>query len=58
MATFSAVLMATFYRHLRAERTKTAALQVAQADTRARYPDQYYWMALVATGDPGSREDG
>jgi CHAT domain-containing protein len=50
----TAVLMAAFYRHLRAGASKAAALQAAQAETRAQYPHPYYWAAFVLTGDPGA----
>ncbi len=46
-------LMTSFYAHLRAGETKAEALQLAEADTRAKYPDPYYWAAFVLTGDPG-----
>jgi CHAT domain-containing protein/tetratricopeptide (TPR) repeat protein len=50
----TAVLMAAFYRHLRAGQSKAEALQTAQAETRATYPHPYYWAAFVLTGDPGT----
>jgi CHAT domain-containing protein len=50
----TAVLMAAFYRELRAGASKAQALQRAQATTRAQYPHPYYWAAFVLTGDPGS----
>ena len=50
----TALLMASFYGHLRAGRSKAAALQAAQAETRAQYPHPYYWAAFVLTGDPGT----
>jgi CHAT domain-containing protein len=50
----TAVLMAAFYRHLRAGASKAEALQRAQAETRAQYPHPYYWAAFVLTGDPGT----
>jgi CHAT domain-containing protein len=53
----TAVLMAAFYRHLRAGATKAVALQQAQAETRAQYPHPYYWAAFVLTGDPGAPAD-
>ncbi len=46
----TAVLMAAFCRHLRAGASKAAALQAAQAETRALYPHPYYWAGLVLTG--------
>ncbi len=46
-------LMASFYRHLRQGKSKAAALQAAQAETRARYPHPYYWAGFVLTGDAG-----
>ena len=52
----TAVLMAAFYRHLRAGLSKAEALQAAQAETRAQYPHPYYWAAFVLTGDPGRRD--
>jgi CHAT domain-containing protein len=50
----TAVLMAAFYRHLRAGASKAQALQAAQAETRAAYPHPYYGAAFVLTGDPGA----
>ncbi|MGI8552851.1 MAG: CHAT domain-containing protein [Dehalococcoidia bacterium] len=50
----TSVLMTTFYTYLRAGMSKAAALQAAQADTRAQFPNPYYWAAFVLTGDPGS----
>lgn len=50
----TSVLMTSFYEHLQAGMTKAAALQAAQADTRARFPNPYYWAGFVLTGDPGS----
>ena len=50
----TAVLMAAFYRHLRAGDGKAQALRAAQAETRAQYPHPYYWAAFVLTGDPGA----
>jgi CHAT domain-containing protein len=50
----TAVLMAAFYRELRAGASKAVALQRAQAETRALYPHPYYWAAFVLTGDPGT----
>jgi CHAT domain-containing protein/Tfp pilus assembly protein PilF len=54
----TAVLMAAFYRELRAGASKAAALQRAQAETRAQYPHPYYWAAFVLTGDPGAPASG
>jgi CHAT domain-containing protein/Tfp pilus assembly protein PilF len=54
----TAVLMAAFYRELRAGASKAVALQRAQAETRARYPHPYYWAAFVLTGDPGTSAAG
>jgi CHAT domain-containing protein len=54
----TSVLMAAFYRHLRAGASKAEALQAAQADTRAVYPHPYLWAAFVLTGDPGLRSRG
>jgi CHAT domain-containing protein/tetratricopeptide (TPR) repeat protein len=49
----TARFMTAFYTHLNAGMSKAAALRAAQADTRARYPEPYYWAAFVLTGDPG-----
>lgn len=50
----TSVFMTSFYSHLQAGMSKAAALQAAEADTRAEYPNPYYWAAFVLTGDPGS----
>jgi CHAT domain-containing protein/Tfp pilus assembly protein PilF len=49
------LLMASFYRHLKAGMGKAEALRAAQADTRVKYPNPFYWAAFVLTGDPGDR---
>ncbi len=46
-------LVTTFYTHLKQGKSKAAALQAAQAQTRSQYPHPYYWAAFVLTGDPG-----
>jgi CHAT domain-containing protein len=47
-------LMTAFYRELAAGRTAAAALQAAQAATRATYPHPYHWAAFVLSGDPST----
>jgi CHAT domain-containing protein/Tfp pilus assembly protein PilF len=47
-------LMKELYRALEQGRTKAEALQLAQARTRERYPEPYYWAAFVLTGDSGT----
>ena len=49
----TAVFMTAFYRQLSAGLAKAAALQAAQAETRASFPHPFYWAAFVLTGDPG-----
>jgi CHAT domain-containing protein len=46
--------MVSFYKHLKEGAAKAEALRKAQAETRAKYPNPYYWGAFVLTGDPGS----
>jgi CHAT domain-containing protein/tetratricopeptide (TPR) repeat protein len=46
-------LMKSFYIHLKNGMGKAEALRAAQADTRKKYPNPYYWAAFVLTGDPG-----
>ena len=48
----TAVLMTAFHRELTAGRSKAAALQMAQAETRGQYPHPYFWAAFVLSGDP------
>ncbi len=48
------LLMDRFYTHLREGMGKAQALQKAQKEVRAQYPNPYYWAAFVLTGDPGS----
>jgi hypothetical protein len=47
------LLMERFYTHLRGGMGKAQALQQAQREVRAKYPNPYYWAAFVLTGDPG-----
>ena len=47
-------LMSAFYKHLQRGQSKAAALRLAQIETRAQYPQPYYWAAFVLTGDPGT----
>jgi CHAT domain-containing protein/Tfp pilus assembly protein PilF len=49
----TSALMTSFYQHLTSGMSKAQALQAAQADTRALYPNPYEWAAFVLTGDPG-----
>ncbi len=49
----TAELMEHFYTHLRAGMGKAEALRQAQLDTRAAYPNPYYWSAFVLSGDAG-----
>ena len=50
----TAVLMGAFHRELSAGSSKAAALQAAQAETRAQYPHPFFWAAFVLNGDPGA----
>lgn len=47
------VLMTSFYTHLKQGMSKAEALRAAQLETRAKYPNPYYWAGFVLTGDPG-----
>lgn len=49
----TAVLMGAFYGYLAEGMSKAAALQAAQAETRAVFPDPFYWAAFVLIGAPG-----
>lgn len=51
-------LMVTFLKNLKSGMGKAEALRAAQAQTRAKYPNPYYWAAFVLTGDPGSATPG
>jgi CHAT domain-containing protein len=51
----SAILMKSFYTHLKQGMTKAEALREAQRETRAKYAHPYYWAAFVLAGDPGVR---
>ena len=46
----TAVLMAVFYRALRAGLAPAEALRQAQQDTRAQWPHPYYWGSFVLHG--------
>jgi len=48
----TASLMTSFYGHLRKGVGNAAALRAAQAETRGKHPDPYYWASFVLTGDP------
>lgn len=48
-------LMTSIYTNLKKGMGKAAALRAAQAKTRAKYPDPYYWAAFVLMGDPETR---
>ncbi len=48
-------LMTSLYTNLKKRMGKAAALWAAQAKTRAKYPDPYYWAAFVLMGEPGTR---
>jgi CHAT domain-containing protein len=50
--------MIAFYDHLKHGMSKAEALGAAQADTRRKYPNPYYWAGFVLTGDPGVTENG
>jgi CHAT domain-containing protein len=50
----SGVLMNSFYQHLKRGMSKAAALAAAQRETRATYPNPFYWAAFILTGDPGA----
>ncbi len=45
-------LMASFYRHLRAQGDAAAALRAAMADIRREHPHPYYWAPFFLTGRP------
>lgn len=45
-------MIIAFFKNLKNGMGKAAALQAAQAQTRAKYPNPYYWAAFVLTGDP------
>jgi CHAT domain-containing protein len=53
----TAVLMEHFYAHLQAGQSKAAALRQAQLDTKAEFPDPYYWAGFVLSGDGGKVEE-
>ena len=46
----SSLLMQRFYTYLKEGKSKAEALQLAQKDTRVKYPHPYYWSAFVLTG--------
>lgn len=46
-------LMTRFYTHLVSGLSKAEALQRAQLDTLAEYPDPFYWAAVTLSGDGG-----
>lgn len=50
----TALLMERFYTYLRGGMSKAQALQQAQFDVRAQYPNPYYWASFVLTGDTGA----
>ena len=52
----TALLMRSFYTHIKRGLSKVEALRAAQSETREQYPDPYYWAAFVLTGDPGPSE--
>jgi CHAT domain-containing protein len=45
-------LMYSFFKHLKDGLGKAEALQAAQREMRANYPNPYYWAAFVLTGEP------
>jgi len=47
------LLIETFYTHWRQGMGKARALQQAQIEVRAEYPNPYYWAAFVLSGDEG-----
>jgi CHAT domain-containing protein/tetratricopeptide (TPR) repeat protein len=49
----TSLLMRSFYTHLKQGMAKAEALRMAQAETRRKYPNPYYWAAFVLTGDAG-----
>jgi len=49
----SGLLMQQFYTYLRAGKSKSEALRLAQKDVRVNKPHPYYWAAFVLTGDGG-----
>lgn len=46
-------LMESFFGHLHGGMCKADALCAAQSETRAKYPNPYFWASFVLTGDPG-----
>jgi CHAT domain-containing protein len=48
-------LMEAFYASLKRGASKAAALRMAQAEVRKKYPHPYYWAGFVLNGDPGGR---
>jgi CHAT domain-containing protein len=49
-------LMASFYGHLRQGMGKASALRAAQAETRLKHPNPYFWAGFMLTGDPGPEQ--
>ncbi len=47
----TAFLMTRFYTHLRHGAGRAESLQLAQIETRKRFPHPYQWAAFVLTGD-------
>lgn len=47
------ILMKQFYTHLQAGVPKAKALNLAQKETRVKYPNPYYWAGFVLVGDGG-----
>ena len=46
----SSLLMKRFYTYLKEGKSKAEALQLAQKDTRVKYPHPYYWSGFILTG--------
>jgi CHAT domain-containing protein len=44
--------MIALFKNLKKGMSKAAALQDAQAQTRARHPSPYYWAGFALVGNP------
>ncbi|MDX1902825.1 MAG: tetratricopeptide repeat protein [Thermonemataceae bacterium] len=49
--TATQILMTSFYNNLLKGESKRQAMQTAQKEIRAKYPQPYYWGAFVMVGD-------
>ena len=52
----TALLVQSFYTHLRAGVPRAEALRRAQQEARATFPHPYYWAGFVLVGNPGEPE--